>query len=109
MSVHGELAAIPDFHIFEGLGLSVEQPIASINRLVVHSDFRWLGLSRELDALRLDAARKVGCRTMTALASKLSGIKRLQALQKLGFRPVAPAYSLRNWDWVTPLVMSLQP
>ncbi len=107
MSVHAELEEIPDFHIFGQLRLFVERPIASIGRLVVHPEFRGLGISREMDTLRLRAAREMKCQRMTAIASKLSGINRLHALEKLGFSPVAPLYSLRDWDWdwVTPMVL----
>jgi predicted GNAT family N-acyltransferase len=107
MSVHDRLEGIPDFQFFAGLNLSLASPIASINRLVVHPDFRGMRLSHELDTQRLGAARKMNCRTMTVLESKLSGMERLRALERLGFNPVAPVYSLRDWDWVTPMVLSL--
>jgi hypothetical protein len=44
---------------------------------------------------------------MTVIASKLSGIERLLALRELGFVPVAPLYSIPNWDWVMPMVLDL--
>jgi len=108
MSVHEELKNAPYFHIFGQLQLRVDQPIASINRLVVHPEFQGFGISREMDALRLRAAREMNCRTMTAVVSKVSGIKRLHALEKHGFSPVGPLNSHRgdwDWDWVTPMVL----
>jgi GNAT superfamily N-acetyltransferase len=107
LSVHGRLEDIPDFHIFSGLSLSLTAPIASINRLVIHPDFRGMGLSRELDARRLEAARNMKCRTMVVCATRLSGTKRLEAFLKLGFEPLTPLWAVRDFDRHTPMAMNL--
>lgn len=109
MTIHSSLIDIPDFRFFSGLDLRVSPPIAAISRLVVHPEFRGRGLSRQLDDLRLDAAVKMECRSVTVTSSKLSGIRRLHSLQKRGFVAVAPIYSFRDWDldWVTPMLLEL--
>jgi GNAT superfamily N-acetyltransferase len=109
MNIHSDLQNIPDAHFFLDHVSDLVTPIASISRLVVHSHFRGLGISTKLDSLRIGTARDLGCGTVTGIASKWSGIERLQALEEIGFRPSAPLYSLRDWDWdwITPLILQL--
>jgi GNAT superfamily N-acetyltransferase len=107
MTFHNSVSEVPQAADFSGLDANLALPVASMNRLVVHPDFRCMGLGSRLDVCRLQAARDAGCRTVVVTASKLAGIARFEALKKLGFVPLAPLYSRRNWDFVTPMALNL--
>ncbi len=85
LSIHEHLTDAPDEHLFAQLPFEITPPIASLNRLVVHPDVRCRGLSRQLDHIRLTAARAAGARTVLAYWSRITGLARYRSLEALGF------------------------
>jgi GNAT superfamily N-acetyltransferase len=59
---------------------------ASMNRLVVHPDYRGRGIARMLDCLRLRHAPQVGAALVVVVASG----RRVAALESLGFENLGP-------------------
>lgn len=85
MTVHAALSDVPNPEDFLGLlAEPLPAPIASINRLVVHPDYRGLGLGSSLDDLRLRAAEESGCGCV--IGSTPSGDRRVAQLVSRGFR-----------------------
>jgi GNAT superfamily N-acetyltransferase len=80
MCIHEFQDETPDEKAFREIKLP--SPIATINRLVVHKTARGFGLSRHLDACRINAARQQGANCMVGTASK----ERIDGLQRMGFR-----------------------
>ena len=88
LSVHDNLSDVPDSHVYQDVfGSPPAPPIASINRLVVHPDYRGQRLSCCLDSVRITAARKAGCRC--CIAYTLSNPTRVRQLLQMGFEKVA--------------------
>jgi GNAT superfamily N-acetyltransferase len=84
MSAHTSLDDVPDAESYTGVfSQPPPDPIASLNRLVVHPSARGLGLSKRLDLMRLDAAEKIGCRSV--VLSTASGPRRVEQLIGWGF------------------------
>jgi len=78
LSIHDDLRGAPDGYLFAEL--PVPFPIASINRMVVHFEYRSRGIARAIDMLRIQKARECGCRTMIAAPVKEGGsIPRLRS------------------------------
>src|SRR4051812_39912587 len=62
MTINQSLAEVPKPEVYVGvLSEPLPAPIASINRLVVDPSARGLGLSRQLDLCRIEAAEASGC------------------------------------------------
>jgi GNAT superfamily N-acetyltransferase len=85
ITVHNYPDEVPDAEIYNGLIANVPSPICSFNRLVVHPDFRGLGLSRLLDEVRLATAKSLGCRTAILT---VSDARRARAIEAHGFTHV---------------------
>jgi GNAT superfamily N-acetyltransferase len=84
LSLHTELENIPDRESYLNiLPHNLNRPIASLNRLVVHPDWRKRGLSRRLDVIRLEAARAMGAASIIGVSD--SGRHRIKQLVSLGF------------------------
>lgn len=84
LSVHASIAEVPDAESYLGVFPQPPPgPIASMNRLVVHPSARNAGLSKQLDLIRLDAAKTMGCRS--AILSTASGPRRVRQLLRWGF------------------------
>ena|ERR1700733_10230932 len=64
MSVHERRTEVPEAEIYLSLLDSVPTPICSLNRCVVHPDFRGRGLSSLLDSVRVVAAADAGCKSV---------------------------------------------
>ena len=62
--------------------LILPSPIATISRLVVHKSARKRGLARQLDILRVTAARQENAKCVLVSA----GRSRIEGLQSLGFQ-----------------------
>src|ERR1700721_244121 len=60
LTTHSRLADVPDAYIYDDILPDLASPICSMNRCVVHPDFRNRKLSRVLDEVRIDEARKIG-------------------------------------------------
>jgi GNAT superfamily N-acetyltransferase len=88
LSMHMKTAELPDAEIYSGILLDVLAPIGSINRCVVHPDFRHLGLAKELVKVRIAAARTLGCRMIVVSVDDESGLRRVLSC---GFRKIAEA------------------
>ena len=96
-TVHSTLEDLPDWECINGVIQALPPvPIGSINRLVVDSQFRGKGISRALDAVRLQAAAELGCGSVIACTRG----RRIDALLSLGFtvvgvgpRAVHPVFS----------------
>ena len=81
VSFHDRIEDVPDAEVYANLGLALTPPIASINRLVTHPDFRGRGFSEKLDAVRLAA-----CGDSVACVVNTSNYEqRVQQLEALGF------------------------
>ena len=90
LSVHQRWEEVPDSEVYGGLFKSaLPSPVASMNRLVVSPRYRGRGLSTRLDHVRLDAARRAGCRCV--LGHTHAGDKRLTQLESEGFRVLGTA------------------
>jgi hypothetical protein len=80
MCVHNRLADTPDYGAL--LGIELDAPVATLNRLVVHQGARRDGLATRLDECRISAALAVGARCIVGTVPEY----RIPALKKLGFR-----------------------
>jgi predicted GNAT family N-acyltransferase len=95
LTTHSALAEVPDAESY--LGVFQEPPaapIGSLNRLVVHPSARGQGLSKRLDLVRLEAAEKMGCRSV--IVSTASGPHRVNQLIGWGFELIGHGPSFRN-------------
>jgi SAM-dependent methyltransferase len=82
VSFHDRIAEVPDAEVYANLALN--PPIASINRLVTHPDFRGRGFSEKLDAARLAVCSDVFC----IVAHTEDFDRRVPQLEALGFERV---------------------
>ena len=82
MSFHLRREDVPDFECFNHLLDDVEGPFCSMNRLVVHPDFRGFRLSNVLDELRISHARRLGAQ---AIVITVDNSKRASHLVSLAF------------------------
>ena len=81
-SVHVAIEDVPESDVYRGVFQSpLKAPVASLNRLVTHPDYRGLGCSFTLDRVRLEKAKEMGC-TCGILHV---GEDRLEHLLRLGF------------------------
>ena len=85
LSLHNSMANIPDAEVYLGKLDDLPTPIATINRCVVHPDYRKRGLATTLDCVRIGAARDVGC---PAVLCSVSDGRRLSQLLAIGFRAI---------------------
>jgi hypothetical protein len=81
-SVHQTVAELPDAEGYVGVFTELPVPIGSLNRCVVHPDFRNRGLSRVLDRTRISAGKGSGCRCLVICATDE---QRAAAIARLGF------------------------
>lgn len=92
LSVHEKADEIPSADVYRGvLPTDLRGPIASYNRMVVHPDFRGKGLSKTLDLLCLESARKLGARCLVgATGSVKENQRRIASMIKIGFKEFGP-------------------
>ena len=84
LTMHSTLADVPDAPSYAGVFRDPPgAPIGSLNRLVVHPSVRGLGLSKRLDLVRLEAAERMGCRSV--ILATASGSHRVRQLIGWGF------------------------
>jgi GNAT superfamily N-acetyltransferase len=85
LSIHEQLVDVPDSEVYGTVFTTPPSPpIASMNRLVVHPSYRGLGLSDQLDEVRISAAERAGCSCVIGYTP--SGDKRLAQLVRKGFQ-----------------------
>ncbi|NRA46506.1 MAG: GNAT family N-acetyltransferase [Oligoflexales bacterium] len=68
LSFHSKLETIPDWNAFSNLHQLLQFPVGSINRMVVHPEFRGRGFSKILTAIRLKRCLDSGMRSIACLA-----------------------------------------
>jgi GNAT superfamily N-acetyltransferase len=91
LTVHDTLPEVADAECFQRvLPSDLPGPIAVMSRLVVASSHAGWGFSAELDAVRVDFARRLGCACVLAEAHPRT--RRPIRLQALGFEIVGPSY-----------------
>lgn len=84
MSIHSSIDEVPESEVYANVfPNSLAPPIASINRLVVHPDYRGLDLGKKLDLMRVNAAISSGCRCV--IGETPSGEGRVKQLEGVGF------------------------
>lgn len=83
LSFHELITDVPDSEGYQGVINSLPAPIGSMNRCVVHPDFRGRGLSKLLDQVRIAAAKDCGCNSLVVCATDK---KRAAALTAEGFK-----------------------
>jgi predicted GNAT family N-acyltransferase len=70
LCIHERIDQVPDSILFREIpSQSIQGPIACINRLIIHPDYRGRKLTRHLDAARLERARQLGCVSLIFWAS----------------------------------------
>ena len=86
MCKHNEIESVPDPHLWlNPPHTGVLLPVACINRLVVHPNFRGCGIGIALDQARAAEAVALECRTILGAWNVNSGEKRLKQLESQGF------------------------
>lgn len=87
LSVHEILnSSVPDASVYlDGFEEFISKPFASMNRLVVHPDFRRQGFGTLLTNVRIEYATEVGCKSILASSSNP---KRIATLERHGFQVV---------------------
>ncbi len=83
MCVHYNAVDVPDLVSVAGFEASLPMPVAAFTRLVIDPQYRGLGLSSQLDNLRLEAAQSKGCGSAFAVTHLP---RRMQQLCQSGFR-----------------------
>ena len=87
LSVHGRLEEAPEAETYLSVIKDpIPTPVGSFNRMVVNPTYRRRGLSKQLDAIRLQAAKEIGCRSV--VGETPSGEHRVRQLASLGFQVV---------------------
>ena len=95
LTMHHSLAELPDAESYVGVFREPPAaPIGSLNRLVVHPSARRQGLSKRLDLVRLEAAEKMGCRSV--ILSTASGPHRVRQLIGWGFELIGCGPRFQN-------------
>lgn len=85
LSIHETLADVPDSEVYEPvLTMPLKGPLASMNRLVVHPNYRGQHLSDRLDEVRISAAEAAGCSCV--IGHTHAGDKRVTQLVTEGFQ-----------------------
>ena len=79
LCIHARLADLPDPDCYDGIHASIQLPVASLTRLVVHPDYRRQGLAALLDSTRLAHAQAAGCKSVVSATHVQSRIKQLLA------------------------------
>ena len=67
LSIHSHRDDIVDAYLFERFNVSFALPVGSLNRSVVHHDFRKHGFARALDDARIQAAKAAGCKSLLSI------------------------------------------
>jgi len=111
LSIHRSLADVPEAQVYgEAFLAQLRYPVASINRLAVHPDYRRQGIAGLVDQARLQRARLEGCTVVLAWFTPKSGDHRLIQLREYGFGEI-DALGLRRhkfFDQILPLRLELR-
>lgn len=83
LSKHVNLDTLPDQHVLTTTsGLNILFPLASLNRLVISNTHRKIGLSTELDIIRIKRAEEIGCNSICGISHQKRGLQLLH----MGFK-----------------------
>ena len=95
LTIHGRLAEVPNAEIYRGvLPDDMPGPLGVFNRLVVAPDHAGRRLSQALDRVRVEAARRAGCRVL--IGETFAGLSRINQLEAAGFEVVGDAGPYRS-------------
>jgi hypothetical protein len=83
LTIHTQLCDVPDAYIYGDVLPALPSPIGSINRCVVHPEFKNRGLSRILDEVRITAARQLRAKCVVASVNQ---DRRARSLETAGFK-----------------------
>ena len=83
LSIHVRHDDVVDAHLFEKFDVNFALPVGSLNRCVVHQDFRKRGFARALDEPRIGAAKASNCKSLLSIRGDK---KRADDLRALGFK-----------------------
>ena len=84
LTIAATLVEVPNAEVYRDAAPEISGAVASINRLVVDPAHAKCGLNTWLDSVRLARADGAGARY--TVAHTFAGIKRIEALERLGFR-----------------------
>jgi hypothetical protein len=79
LTVHNHPNEVPNVEVYGGAISNLPSPTCSLNRCVVHPNFRRLGLSRKLDKVRVLTAVQLGCRSIVGTVSDSTRAKALES------------------------------
>lgn len=79
LCIHSRISDLPDPECYAGVHASIQLPVASLTRLVVHPDYRRHGLAALLDSTRIAHAQSHGCKSVVSATHVQSRIKQLLA------------------------------
>jgi len=96
MCIHEKLEDVPDSHCYLGFESEITLPVASFNRLIVKREFRLLGLSKQMDLIRIAGAKTKQVGSLVGIVYERTGQKRVNNLIELGFRALTNTFSVRD-------------
>lgn len=99
LCVHESLTDVPDPHLFANANIPVAAPFGCINRLVVHPEYRGLGIAAIFDLARTEAAKRLGCNTMLVIWNEHSNIQRRNAIDAQGFTSLNNGKAVADGEW----------
>ena len=103
LSFHSKLETIPDWQSFANMHQLLRFPVGSINRMVVHPDFRGRGFSKILTSIRLKRCLEAGMKSITCLAIG----DRKNSLINVGFNHYGVAEKRAAVDHAIPSEMNI--
>lgn len=98
LTLHSDIANLPEAYLFEGLEQYLPVPIASFNRLAVLGGYRNHGIATELDDYRVKKAALLGASSAVVVCRE----ERANSLLGRGFkllRDSQPGKSLKHIKW----------
>jgi GNAT superfamily N-acetyltransferase len=88
LTIGADLTRVPDALVYQNVfPIDPAVPIGSLSRLVVDPEFRGRGFARELDRVRITAARASGCGSIVAATNNSN---RARQLASVGFIMYSP-------------------
>ncbi|MEL4896308.1 GNAT family N-acetyltransferase [Crocosphaera sp. Alani8] len=87
LSIHNNIADLPDFNEIQGLITELPKPIAMMSRLVVSPTYQRLGISQKIDLARLQKAKQMGIQSLVLQVPHY----RRKSIEKLGFKCLGKA------------------
>jgi GNAT superfamily N-acetyltransferase len=104
MCIHAKAQECPDPESLQGYEENLTTPIATFSRLVVHPEFRGLGLPSLLLQRRIEIVRERKCGSIVCVLEQES---RMREMERLGFKRVGPT-RIRYLSYVESVVYMLR-